>query len=129
MAVYLLKYRQAAGDPDRPRASALYYVGYAEDEHLPRRLRAHRHRIWEGEGGGHQAKLPKWFRLQGIGFRCVRVFWGFTREDERRIKKGGHYERYDPRAGSREPAWVRARQAELRRKAHRLARRERRAAA
>lgn len=111
MAVYLLKYEDYAGDPDRPRASARYYIGYCEDEHLPRRIRMHRTGHWTGEGGGSEPKLTRWFREQGIGFRVVRVFWGADRRDERRLKQGGHYDRLDPFVARRlwRPPWLRRR--------------------
>ena len=109
MAVYFLHFDRPAGDPSRPRMSARYYVGYCPDEDVPRRIRMHRTGRWNGQGGGHHAKLPTWFREQGIGFRVVRVLWGADRDDERRIKKAGNYHRYDPFRSRRlwRPAWLR----------------------
>lgn len=89
MAVYLLRYDQPAGDPDRPRCSARYYLGYSEDTKLPDRIRLHR----QGLSG---ASLPTWFHQQGIDFRVVRIWWGQGRKFERRLKQAGHYERHDP---------------------------------
>jgi len=89
MAIYLLKFDEPAGDPSRPRCSARYYLGYSEDTKLPDRIRLHR----QGLSG---AALPTWFHSQGIGFRVVRVFWGATRSDERKIKDAGHFDRLDP---------------------------------
>lgn len=100
MAVYFLKFESPAGDPSRPRMSARYYVGWVQDEFLPRRIKMHRTGIWDGEGGGGCPALTSWFRDQGISFDVVRILWGLSRDDERRIKRGGHFDRYDPTVSS-----------------------------
>ena len=111
MAVYFLRFERPAGDPLRPRMSARYYVGYCPDEDVPRRIKMHRTGIWDGQGSGHHACLPTWFRKQGIAFRTVRVLWGAGREDERRIKRSGNYHRWDPSRSGRlwRPKWLRLR--------------------
>lgn len=93
MAVYLLKYDNPAGDPERPRCSARYYIGYARDVDLERRIEQHRR-------GTSKAKLPAWFARQGIGFKVVRVWEGRGRTFERRLKNAGHYDRHDPGAAT-----------------------------
>lgn len=111
MAVYFLRFDAPAGDPSRPRCMARYYVGYAEDEHVPRRIKMHRTGVWDGLGGGHLCALPTFQRRRGVGFRVVRVLWGLTRDDERRIKRSGHFERYDPGVHRKLylPPWLRER--------------------
>lgn len=88
MAVYLLRYDEAAGDPGRPRASARYYIGYASDENLPRRISEHR-------TGTSRAALPDHFFSEGIGFRVARIWWGAGRTFERRLKNNGHFNKHD----------------------------------
>lgn len=89
MAVYVLKFARPIGNPDKPFASARYYVGYSADENLPDLIRAH----WEGTSG---VNIVSHFRAQGIPFTVVNVLWGLDRTDERRIKRSGNYKRLDP---------------------------------
>jgi hypothetical protein len=89
MAVYMLRYNEPAGNPDKPRASAQHYIGYARDDRLHARIAEHR----DGTCG---AKLPMWFHAQGIGFHVVRIWPNKGRTFERKLKKAGHYERYNP---------------------------------
>ena len=89
MAVYMLRYDEPAGNPDKPRASARHYIGYARDDRLEARIAEHR-------AGTCGAKLPMWFASQGIGFHVVRVWPNKGRKFERKLKKAGHFERHNP---------------------------------
>src|SRR5687768_3591411 len=40
--IYVLKFSQPIGNPNNPRAMASFYVGYCDDDTLPRRLAEHR---------------------------------------------------------------------------------------
>lgn len=90
MAVYMLKFDRPAGDPEKDRASARYYIGYANDHTLPNRIAEHR-------AGRSGARLCEWFHEEGIGFRVVRIWWGASRAFERRLKNNGHFYKHDPR--------------------------------
>ncbi len=88
MAVYMLRYARPAGNPDKPRASARHYIGYARDSRLQTRIGEHRR-------GTCGAKLPMWFVAQGIEFHVVRIWRGKGRDFERKLKNAGHYERHN----------------------------------
>lgn len=99
MAVYLIKFDKPIGDTSRPRMMARYYVGYCEDGREVERLAEHK----RGEG----ASLTAYASQQGIGFRMVAIYPGLDRNDERRIKKAGHFDKLDPELhGRRGFRWV-----------------------
>ena len=104
MAVYVLKFLRPIGDTSRPGCFARYYIGWARDEDLPARIAKHR----KGAAG---CALTTYAYHQGIGFRVVRVLWGLSRTDERRLKNAGHYRLLDPavRPDLYRPAWSRPR--------------------
>lgn len=79
--VYILKFHEALGNPDKPKGRAQFYVGWCELGGLKRRLRQHR----KGQG----AAITRAFALRGIGFELVVSFAG-TRSDERRVKRYGN---------------------------------------
>lgn len=93
MAVYILRFDEALGDPSRPRSSARYYIGSTPDRRVVRRLREH----WTGS----DAAIVRYARERGIAFRLVGLYWSdqyegeSDREFERRLKRNGHFERHD----------------------------------
>lgn len=91
MAVYILRYRSILGHREIANAYAQYYVGWAADQDVPRRISQHR----QGTSG---AALPTAFHAAGIPFVVCRVLWGASRDDERLIKRQNHTRRFDPQA-------------------------------
>ena len=89
MAVYVLRFTRPIGDTSRPGCFARYYIGWARDERLPARIARHRR-------GAAGCALTSYAHSQGIGFRVVRIFWGLSCRDERRLKQAGHYRLLDP---------------------------------
>lgn len=85
--VYLLHFDERIGGPGSKGAQ--HYLGYAGPEGLWKRLRQH-------ATGDHGAKITKAFRLRGIPYRLARTWPGATRDDERRLKRNGHVNRYCP---------------------------------
>lgn len=99
MAVYLLKYRQPAGNPRKRYASARYYCGSSANVWtLKLRIEQHRSGTWVELHIPNAAPpaLPKWFHDKGIEFDVVRVWPLKGKKFERRLKGEGHFERHDP---------------------------------
>lgn len=80
--IYLLHFDRALGDPERPRAGARHYLGWANGEGVESRVERHR--------GGTGAKIVRALVEQGGDFEVVWTRPG-TRNDERRLKRTGHF--------------------------------------
>lgn len=65
-----------------------HYVGWTEEDNLDARIEEHRR--------GNGARLMAVVREAGIDWEVARVWPGYTRKDERRIKNSGHIPRYCP---------------------------------
>ena len=83
--IYLICFDAPLGDPSRPRMSAQHYVGWTTN--LKGRLKAHK----AGKGSKIMAELKR----RNIGWAMVWATTG-TRNDERRLKKNGHFDRLCP---------------------------------
>jgi len=81
MAVYMLQFSEPLGNPDKPYASAQFYIGFAEDRRLGKRLREH----FKGRG----AAITKAAKERGINFRVAMVIEKGTPELEKRLKRQG----------------------------------------
>lgn len=79
--IYLIHFDEPVGDRTRPRMSASHYIGWTTD--LETRLEQHR----KGLG----AALMAYVATKGIAWKVVRLWEGSTRDDERRLKKSGHF--------------------------------------
>lgn len=76
--VYILRFKQPIGNPDKKHGMAQYYVGWAAGpKALKRRLQAHRL--------GYGARITRAFAQQGIPFELIVCFPG-TLDDERWVK-------------------------------------------
>jgi predicted GIY-YIG superfamily endonuclease len=76
--VYILRFHQPLGNPNKKHGTAQYYVGWAAGpKQLKRRLRQHK----QGLG----AKLTQAASKLKIGFELV-CCWSGTRHEERRVK-------------------------------------------
>lgn len=94
--VYLLHFERWVGGDGRE--GALHYVGWSDN--IPGRMALHRRR------GG--SKLMKYIKRNGIGWKLVRVWSDASRDDERRLKNGGHFADLCPVCSGRAAAGRRA---------------------
>lgn len=85
--IYVFRFSEPLGDPERPRCSARYYVGWTEKE-VEERLQDHL--------AGRGAKITAAAVAQGIELEVIWTQPG-TRLLERRIKLTGHFERFENR--------------------------------
>lgn len=85
MAVYMLQFDEPLGNPEKPYASAQFYIGFAEDRRLGKRLREH----FSGRGSA----ITKAAKERGIGFRVAMVIEKGTPQLEKRLKRQGRYAR------------------------------------
>ncbi len=94
--IYLIHFDAPLGDVDRPHMHASHYLGWTEDDDVDGRIARHR--------AGDGAKILAAANLQGITYAVVRTWADATRDDERRMKKSGHFaDRLCPVCKSGEP--------------------------
>jgi hypothetical protein len=81
---YLIHFEERIGADGRNGAQ--HYIGWTSD--LDARMESHRK--------GHGARIMAHLKTQGIGWQLVRIYENWTRDDERRRKNVGHYDRDCP---------------------------------
>lgn len=79
MCVYLLHFARPIGGEGFK--SAQHYVGYADD--VTARLAQHRN--------GNGAAITAYLNVIGVEFDVARIWEHAQRDDERRLKNGGHF--------------------------------------
>jgi hypothetical protein len=82
--VYLLHFHRPLGSK---RHRAQHYIGYADN--VVQRLALHR----RGRSG---VAIMRAVKRRRIGWHVARVWFDVDRTFERRLKRGGHYERHCP---------------------------------
>jgi predicted GIY-YIG superfamily endonuclease len=75
--VYILQFTEKLGNPENPRGTAQFYVGYCDDNRPNQRLAEHR--------AGRGAAITRAATERGIGFDVVLTLPG-DRATERAIK-------------------------------------------
>jgi hypothetical protein len=83
--VYIAHFSAPLGDPERPRMSALHYVGYAEPWRFEQRICEH----LNGQG----TKITRMAVQRGLSLTFFKIISGSkaSREAERRIKNAEHF--------------------------------------
>jgi predicted GIY-YIG superfamily endonuclease len=77
--IYIVELSRPIGNPKSKHGTALYYLGYCDDDRLFERLNEHQ--------AGRGAAMLRAAKKQGITFGVVMTIPGATREDERRLKR------------------------------------------
>ena len=85
---YLIHLVEPLGDPSRPRMHARHYIGWTNGVSVETRLAQHR----AGTGARILAAAAK----REIEFHVVRTWPQTDRHFERKLKDGGHYDRFCP---------------------------------
>lgn len=73
---------------DEPIRRARHYLGICRSDRLEKRMREHQ--------GGYGARLTSRLVNHGLGFALARVIANASRDDERRLKRAGHFDRLCP---------------------------------
>lgn len=95
--IYIGHFGEKIGNPRDPRFQAQHYVGFAEPSRKvgTRYISGFEARVQEHlEGRG--AKITRYVVQRGIPIVFFQIKKRATREDERRIKNGGHYDKLCP---------------------------------
>lgn len=78
MAVYILEFSAALGNPNKTHGTAKYYLGYCADNRVEERLAEHR----AGRGAFITAAAVE----KGLELKLVMLIPGAARTEERRLK-------------------------------------------